>query len=233
MRTTGVADLVLDDGGRPGRWLRRRRRARRPRRPRWRAPPCGPSGRTACPGRCSRWRRGDRRWPGRRRRASAATRGRRPSSTTTAPVTLRRLWLGDRRRGPRSAARGVGPGEHRRDPGPQPPRRSCRRRRGGEGRRRHRVPEHRVRRAAARRRRRPRGHRRRSSTTTSSPTSSTARGAASTVSAPSCADARRPALAACRCCRPRHAGRQIILTSGTTGRPKGAQRSASAAASLG
>ena len=58
-------------------------------------------------------------------------------------------------------ARGVGPGQHRRCPRPQPPwvRRVRRRRR--QARRRHRLPQHRLRCPAAGRRRRPRGHRRR------------------------------------------------------------------------
>ena len=246
LRTTGVEDLVLgEDTGRDhrtGRLTRfggaghrsasersRRRRADGLPRPlaaaaRWPGPGCDRSAPTACRGRCWRWRRGARRWPaciaaasaryptgdgGHRRRARVDARravGRRPTAS------------------PGPAARAAWGPAARRDPRPQRPRVRAERRRRGQARRRRRVPEHRR------------------SPGRSSPTSSPTR-AIDTVlhddefaaSSPSCGGRdRRRRAASCatwpedRSLLPltptRHAGRQVILTSGTTGRPKGAAR---------
>ena len=128
-----------------------------------------------------------------------------------------------RRHRPRPAAARRRPGRDGRHPRPQRPGVRAERRRRRQARRRRRLPEHRVRRAAARRRRRPRGHRHDPPRRRVRRRSSTGAGRRTTVSGSELAT-----LAEQRSPVPfpptRHIGRQVILTSGTTGRPKGAAR---------
>ena len=142
-------------------------------------------------------------------------------SSTTAARSPPPSCGGAATRSPVSCATGHRTRPHRRHPRPQPPRLRHRRARRRQGRRRHRLPQHLVRRSAARRRRRPRRHRHRSSTTASSPRSSptaaASRRSAATSSPSSARGGRSVPFEPTR-----RAGRQIVLTSGTTGRPKGA-----------
>ena len=128
------------------------------------------------------------------------------------------------------------PGRRRRDHVPQPPRLHRDRRRVLEARRQRAVPQHGVLQAAADRRARARGARRRSSTTRSSPSCSATPTSSSSATSPGTSPTRSPATTRLEdldrgrrhvrtSAPPKEPGKATILTSGTTGTPKGANRS--------